>query len=74
LKSKKTILKLISKLREDVDSFEGHNQLQTRYRNYIRMLQWTLGIRKRWYPEGEGLMQKEDEKALKKEKELRKIK
>ena len=71
MKSKKEILKLILKIRDDIGDFEGHKQLQTRYRNYIRILQWTLGIRTRWYPEGEGLMQKEDEKALRKEMELR---
>lgn len=71
-KSKGEILNLISKMRVNIDDFEGHKPLQTRYRNYIRILQWSVGLRSRWYPEGEGLMQKEDTKALERESELRK--
>ena len=71
-KSKRELLMLVSKMRKDIDDFEGHKPLQTRYRNYIRILQWTLGLRGRWYPEGEGLMQKEDAIAFENEKRLRK--
>ena len=72
VKSKKEILRQIASYRNDIDALYGTPN--TKLRNNIRLLQWTLGLRTRPYPEGEGLMQKEDEKALKKEKELRKIK
>ena len=71
-KSKVEILNLISKMRVNIDDFEGHKPLQTRYRNYIRILQWSVGLRTRWYAEGEGLMQREDAKALELESGLRK--
>ncbi len=64
----KAILRLIAGYRNDIDNLYGVNN--TKLRNNIRLLQWTLGIRTRPYPEGEGLMQKEDAKALKKEKNL----
>lgn len=70
MKSKKQILNQIGKYRDDIDSLYGTPN--TKLRNNIRLLQWALGIRTRPYPEGEGLMQKEDQKALKKENELRK--
>jgi len=70
LKSKKQILNQIEKYRDDIDSLYGTPN--TKLRNNIRLLQWALGIRTRPYPEGEGLMQKEDQKSLKKENELRK--
>ncbi len=70
MKSKKQILNQIEKYRDDIDSLYGTPN--TKLRNNIRLLQWALGIRTRPYPEGEGLMQKEDQKSLKKENELRK--
>jgi len=71
-KSKGQILNQISSYRKDLEVFESHKSIVTRYRNNIRLLQWVLGIRTRPYPEGEGLMQKEDTKALEREKILRK--
>lgn len=69
MRSKKEILKQINEYRHHFDYY-GANK--TKLRNNIRLLQWTLGIRTRPYPEGEGLMQKEDAKALEKEILLRK--
>lgn len=71
-KSKKEILTLISELRSSNENFVDHKQLHTRYNNNIRILQWTLGLRTRWYPESQGLMQNEDRKALDNEIKLRK--
>jgi len=69
MKSKRVILTYITELEKQKNSY-GANL--TNIRNKIRLLQWALGIRTRPYPEGEGLMQKEDAKALTKENELRK--
>ena len=68
MRTKKEILKYIDTQR----GYFGYHTSQTKLRNNIRLLQWVLGIRTRPYPEGEGLMQKEDAKALEKEKLLRK--
>lgn len=69
MRKPKEILKQINEQRHHFDYY-GANK--TKIRNNIRLLQWTLGIRTRPYPEGEGLMQKEDSKALTKENLLRK--
>jgi len=70
MKTQIQILNQIGKYRDDIDSLYGTPN--TKLRNNIRLLQWSLGIRTRPYPEGEGLMQKEDKKALGKEILLRK--
>lgn len=71
MKSKKQILNQIEIYRNDIGHW-GTGGFDTKLRNNIRLLQWALGIRTRPYPEGEGLMQKEDKKALEKEILLRK--
>lgn len=71
-KTKGEILHLISSYQSDLEVFESHKSIATRSRNNIRLLQWVLGLRTRPYPEGEGLMQKEDAKALELENQMRK--
>ena len=73
-KTKGQLLNQISEFRNNAEYYseQNHKHLVTKFRNNMRLLQWVLGLRTRWYPEGEGLMQQEDKKAFEREKQLRK--
>jgi len=73
MKSVLAVLRLIVKIRSDLQSdFIPSRNWTTNKRNQIRMLQWILGIRTRYFAESSPLMEKEDAKALKSEQLLRK--